>query len=106
MDKSIAFVLVSKTRTQDELKQWVETLVERPVFGQMTSVSAQEFFAGGQNGFKPEYRIVMFGPDYQGEDEAVIDGVHFTIYRTYRGRFDQIELYLERRVGNNGKSNG
>lgn len=105
MDKSIAFVLVAKNRTQDALKQWVETTVERNVFGQITSVSAQEFFAGGQNGFKPEFRIVMFGPDYEGEDEAIIDGVRFTIYRTYRGRYDAIELYLERRAGNNGKSN-
>ena len=41
----------------------------------------------------------MFVYDYQGEDTAVLGGVRYGIYRTYIGRNDTIELYLERKAG-------
>ena len=79
--------------------QWVENVTRRPVYGQIGSVSASEFFAGGQNGFKPEWRVTMFGPDYEGEDDAEIDGEVYSIYRVFRARNDRVELYMERRTG-------
>lgn len=99
MDKSVVFTLISVERAQDTIGQWTETETRHTVYGQITSVSMDEYFAGGQNGFKPEYRITMFGPDYEGETRCEIDGVEYTIYRVYRGRTDTVELYLERRAG-------
>lgn len=99
MDKSTDFILVAKTRTQDSIGQYIESVSERTVFGSVGSVSRDEFFAGGEAGFKPELRIVMFGPDYEGEDLAIVDSVYYTIYRTYKAKNDMIELYLERRTG-------
>lgn len=99
MDRSIEFYLIKKDQHQDELMQWVETVTRRPVYGQIGSVSASEFFSGGQNGFKPEWRVTMFGPDYEGEDDAEIYGVVYSIYRVYRARNDRVELYMERRTG-------
>lgn len=105
MDRSTAFSLVRRIQSQDDIGQWVEELEFRECFGQVGSVSAQEFFAGGQNGHKPELRIVMFAYDYCGEREARVGSEIFTIYRTYRGRNDMIELYLEARVGNENEEN-
>lgn len=99
MDKSIVFTLLTVERTQDTFGQWKEEVTRSTVYGQITSVSADEFFAGGQNGYKPEYRITMFAPDYNDEQRCEIDGVEYSIYRTYRGRTDTIELYVERRTG-------
>lgn len=99
MDKSVVFTLISVERAQDNIGQWTETDVRHTVYGQITSVSMDEYFAGGQNGFKPEYRITMFGPDYEGETRCEVDGVEYSIYRVYRGRTDTVELYLERRAG-------
>lgn len=93
------FYLLSAERSQDAIGQWVEERIERPVFGQVNSVTASEFFSGGQNGFKPELRFTMFGPDYQGEEVIRYEGNLYTIYRTYRARTDIIELYTEKRVG-------
>ena len=101
MDKSIAFSLLAETRTQDSIGQFVTTDTPRQVFGQITSVSADEFFEGGRNGFKPEYRITMFAYDYQDERRCLIGGTEYSVYRVYRGRTDKIELYLEKRAGNN-----
>ena len=50
MDRSIAFYLLTSVAYQDELKQWHKTTRKREVYGQLSSVSASEFFAGGQNG--------------------------------------------------------
>lgn len=105
MDRSIQFTLLPVTRTQDAIGQFIESATPRLVYGQITSVSADEFFAGGQNGFKPEYRVTMFAPDYQGERRCLIDNVEYSVYRTYYGRTDNVELYLERRVGDNGQNN-
>lgn len=99
MDRSIQFTLLPATRTQDAIGQFVESATPRLVYGQITSVSAEEFFAGGQNGFKPEYRVTMFAYDYEGERRCLINNVEYSIYRTYYGRTDKVELYLERRVG-------
>lgn len=99
MDRSVAFYLLSETRTQDAIGQWITTTEKRQVFGQITSVTASEFFAGGQNGFQPEYRIVMFAPDYEGEENLEYNGETFSIYRRYQGRNDRLELYVEKRRG-------
>lgn len=100
MDRSVEFTLLAKTRQKNAIGVYEETITERTVYGQVGSVSASEFFAGGQAGFKPEYRVTMFAPDYEGEDSCRIGDETFTIYRTYLARTDVIELYLERRAGN------
>lgn len=99
MDRSAAFYLLKETRTQDSIGQWTTAIEKRQVFGQVSSVTASEFFAGGQNGFKPELRITMFGPDYEGEENLELDGQIYSIYRTYKARTDTLELYLEKRRG-------
>lgn len=106
MDKSIAFDLLAVTWSQDSIGQFTETVTARTVFGQITSVSRDEFFAAGQNGFKPEYRVTMFGPDYQGERRCLIDNVEYSVYRVYHGRTDSVELYLERRAGDHEDNSG
>lgn len=41
----------------------------------------------------------MFAYDYAGETLAELDGVRYGIYRTYLGKNETIELYLERKAG-------
>ena len=99
MDRSITFDLLSVTSAKNSFGMYEETVTSRTVFGQIGSVSASEFFAAGQNGFKPEYRLTMFGPDYQNERRCLVDGVEYSIYRVYHSRTDTVELYLEKRAG-------
>lgn len=99
MDRSVTFDLLAPTRTQDTIGQWTEKITKRTVFGQVTSVTASEFFAGGQNGFQPEIRVTMFAPDYEGEENLELDGKIYSIYRHYYAKTDTIELYCERRRG-------
>ena len=46
----------------------------------------------------------MFGGDYEGEKTLEMDGKQYGIYRTYQTLNDDLELYLEWKVGeSNGK---
>ena len=103
MDRSNVIKLISITKEQDANGIWQETLSYNEVFCDVSSVSANEFFDGGRNGLNPEYRITMFFGDYNGETLLEYDGNTYAVYRTYKGRTDTIELYVERKGGTNGK---
>lgn len=103
MDRSDIVKLISTTKQQDDYGVWRTTETEREVFCQVDSVTRAEFFDGGRNGLNPQFRVTMFAEDY--EDEAILEyrGKRYSIYRTYQNRNDDIELYVERKGGTNGK---
>ena len=103
MDRSNVITLLSYERTQDATGVWrngEET--RRDIFCQVDSVSRVEFFAAGQNGLRPEYRITVFFGDYQGETRLIYNGARYAVYRTYHARTDELELYVQREVGVHG----
>ena len=99
MDKSRVLTLIKTTYTVDSIGQQVPQETRRNVFCNISSISASEFFDAGRAGLKPEYRATMFAPDYEREEIAELDGVQYGVYRTYLGRNETIELYLERKAG-------
>jgi hypothetical protein len=102
MDRSDVLTLIGTTRTQDEYGIWHETPTARNVFCQVNSITRSEFFDAGRNGLAPEFMFSMFAGDYEGERVCEYRGQKYSIYRTYLGRNDVIELYAERKGGSNG----
>lgn len=105
MDRSEVITLLSVTKEQDDFGVWRETETGREVFCQVDSVTRAEFFEGGRNGLNPEFRMTMFAGDYNDEKTLTYKGKAYAVYRTYFGRNDTIELYVERKGGTNGKKN-
>lgn len=103
MDRSDIIELVSVSRYQDERCVWQETPTRKQVFCKVDSVTHAEFFDGGKNGLKPEYKVTMFFGDYNGEQSFIYNGNAYGVYRTYRAKTDIIELYAERKGGVNAK---
>jgi hypothetical protein len=103
MDRSTPIMLLSTTKAQDAYGVWGESPTRRMVFCQVDSVTRAEFFDGGRNGLNPEYRMTMFFGDYNGEKLLSYNGQTYSVYRTYQGKNDTIELYVERKGGTNGK---
>lgn len=99
MDKSRILTLISTTYTKDALMQQVPQEKSTDVFCDVTSVSAEEMLAAGQSGLRPEWRVIMFAYDYNGQQIVELNGVRYSVYRTYLGRNETIELYLERKAG-------
>lgn len=100
MDKSRVLYLIHKTYRKDDILQPVAIEEKRRVFCNIQNVTQSEFFEAGRSGLKAEYRAVMFAPDYSGETEVELDGVRYTVYRTYHRRNDDLEVYLQKKVGN------
>ena len=112
MDRSSVITLISTTYTQDAIGQSVPVETQRDVFCNLRSVSRSEWATAGQMGLEAELVATMFAPDYRGEEIAEVlwpetegsqpnpgTAVRYGVYRTYRGRNDEIELYMERKAG-------
>lgn len=104
MDRSDVITLVSVVKTQDDYGVWRETETKRDIFCQVDSVTRSEFFEGGRNGLNPQFRFTCFFGDYQDEQIVIYNGKTYSVYRTYIGRNDTIELYVERKGGTVGKA--
>ena len=102
MDRSDVIKLITVTRTQDEYGVWRSTETEKEIFCQVSSVTQSEFFEGGRNGLNPEFRFTVFFGDYSDEPIVIYKGNRYSVYRTYLGRNDRLELYVERKGGTNG----
>lgn len=94
----IAF-LISTTYRQDDIGQDMPIETKRKIFCSITSVSAAEWFEAGRSGLQAELRLTMFAFDYHGETIAEVNGQRYSIYRTFRSKPDEIELYLEKKAG-------
>lgn len=105
MDRSEVITLLSTVKQQDDYGVWRETETGHDVFCQVDSVTRAEFFEGGRSGLNPEFRMTMFFGDYNNEKTLIYKGKSYAVYRTYIGKNDTIELYVERKGGSNGKAN-
>ena len=88
--------LVTKTYTADSIGQRKETRTTTDVFALVESASQSEFFNGGQNGLRPEFKFTVLLNEYIGQETLIYKSVEYTIYRTYRRDDGRIELYTQR----------
>lgn len=99
MDRSDVCYLITRTHTRDTNGIMQPTESETQVFCNVQSVSAAEFFDGGRSGLNPELRFTMFEGDYLGQDIVKYRGVRYAIYRTFRAKGNNIELYVQKEGG-------
>ncbi|MRU08770.1 phage head closure protein, partial [Bacillus anthracis] len=84
------------TTTKDDLGQIeVSEDFTRQVFCEKKSISQNEFFQAGQNGFKPKCVLIVYSLDYQEEQKVNYNNKTYSIYRTYERDDERIELYCE-----------
>ena len=103
MDRSDVIRLIPITYAKDA--NGIQRATEgepHEVMCQVDSVSRNEFFEGGRNGLNPEFVFRVFFGDYEGERLVEYQNKRYSIYRTYHGRNDMMELYAERKGGTNG----
>ena len=105
MDRSDVIKLIPVTYAKDTRGVMKPTEGEPvEVLCEVDSVSRQEFFEGGRNGLNPEFVFRVFFGDYNDERLLEYKGKRYSVYRTYLGRSDYVELYAERKGGTNGKT--
>lgn len=100
MDKTDLITLEQDTYIKDALGQLIPGEPEKtPVYCRKDSVSRTEWLSAAQLGKKAAWRVTVWADEYHGEETAVLDGVRYGIYRTYQANADEVELYLEQKVG-------
>ena len=103
MDRSDVIKLIPITYAKDA--NGIQRATEgepRAVMCQVDSVTRSEFFEAGRNGLNPEFVFRVFFGDYERARLVEYRGKRYSIYRTYHGRNDMMELYAERKGGTNG----
>lgn len=99
MNQAHKITLLTSTYTQDQIGQWVKTVIEKVVFATVSSVTMSEFYQAGMQGFKPDYRMTVWVNEYSDEEELVYNNKAYSIYRTYIRNDGRIELYVTERKG-------
>lgn len=99
MDRSAVIWLIHEAFDQDEMGVTTPVETKRKVYANVTSVSADEWFNGGRSGLNPDLRFRLFRHEYRGEEIIEYNGQRYAVYRTYEALNDILELYVERKKG-------
>ena len=99
MNRAEKIALISIEYSQDDLGQWVETRTETDVFALVESVTMSEFYQAGMQGFKPEFRMLVWMSEYNDQEILEYKGKVYDVYRTYMRDDGRIELYVNIRKG-------
>lgn len=103
MTRDVMITLITPVTMTDEYGIPQPTTEERVnVLAGCESVSASEFFEAGRNGLRPEFRFTLFFGDYDGQKIVEYNGKEYTVYRTYMGKSDTVELYVQQKGATNG----
>jgi SPP1 family predicted phage head-tail adaptor len=91
--------LISTEYTQDDLGEWTETQIKTEVFAMVNSVTMSEFYNAGLQGFKPDFRFMVWMNEYADQELVEYKGKVYSVYRTYRRDDGRIELYVNEKKG-------
>lgn len=58
-----------------------------------------EFYTAAQAGIRPSKMFVIHSFEYDGEQKIEADGTIYSVIRTYQINDDELEVYVERKVG-------
>ena len=99
MDRSTPIYLITETKTQNAIGEWVAVESQRKVYANVKTVTQSEYFSASQIGLNPDYKFTMFAPDWQGEMIVEYNGYRYSVYRVYVATTDRMELYAQREAG-------
>lgn len=100
MDKSREITLEAPKYKVDGLNQRIPDGVSlKTIFCNVQSVTRTEWTTAAQLGMKAAYCVTVWADEYHGEQIAVLNGDRYSIYRTYQPNTEEIELYLQQKVG-------
>lgn len=99
MDRSHTVDLIARRYEPDALGQSLPVETVRTVFCRVESISRAEWYDAGRSGRKPQYKLTLLRYDYADEPVAALNGVRYSVYRTYLGKGETMELYLEEKAG-------
>lgn len=103
MERMADISLIKTTYQTDAIGQQLEgEEVTRTLLATLHGISRQEWSMAAQTGLNPEgMAFLRDSADYEGEELLELEGVRYSIYRTYPTDDGGIELYYRKNVGVN-----
>jgi SPP1 family predicted phage head-tail adaptor len=89
-------LLKTVDRGTNEDFESTETLESAAVFAESKGVTRSEFYAAENTKYRPEIVLKVWADEYAGETRAVVDGVEYTVIRSYPVG-DKIELTCQQK---------
>ena len=100
MDRSDVINLIKETPVQSSDYTWTSQETSQEVFCDVRSITRTEWFEAGRNGIEhPEFIFIMNRNEYEGQKIVEYNGQRYGVYRTYAGRNEDLELYVEAKGG-------
>ena len=102
-DKNNRCYLISYVSKQDEsgFEADKPKEIRRKVWCKVESASGREFARMGQNNIRPQRRVTLWANEYDEQDTVELEGKKYGVYRTFQPNPEEVELYIERKAGDN-----
>ena len=99
MNLAEKIALITTEYGQDDLGEWTETQTKTEIFAMVNSVTMNEFYNAGLQGFKPDYRFTVWLNEYDDQELVEYKDKIYAVYRSYRRDDGRIELYVNEKKG-------
>jgi SPP1 family predicted phage head-tail adaptor len=93
-------ILIEESFTEDEIGNQIPDKIKRPVLCQVKSIGSNEFYNAATSGLKPVIEFIIHGYEYDGESKVEFEGTLYSIIRTYKRSYEEIELTCQKVIGN------
>lgn len=88
-------MLISVTKTKDDIGDTVTVETEREVFVNKKSIRQSEYYQALSTGLKPEIMLEVKTIDYEDEREVKYNNKRYRVIRTYDRNSETTELVCE-----------
>lgn len=100
MDKTDIITLEAPKYKTDGINQRIpDGVITRDIFCRKENVKRSDWLSAAQLGMKAAWCVTIWADEYHGEMVAILDGIRYGIYRSYQVNTEELELYLEQKVG-------
>ena len=96
--------LIAVSYAEDDIGNQIEHKTESVALCCVGAVGRSEFYAAATGNLKPELMLTIHNYEYSGQPLVWLNGVEYTVIRTYATGFEELELTVQRVIANGEKN--
>lgn len=97
---NVCYLISYTAPHQDEIGQCIPSeKLKTLCFCAEGSIYSEEFFKAGNNGIKPQVKLIVDSESYSGEEEVIYNDKLYFVYRQFPRQDGFTELYLNYKLG-------
>lgn len=97
---NVCYLLSYLKPKQDDIGQYIPLeIIKTLCFCAEGSIYSDEFFSAGQQGIKPQIKLIVDSESYNGETDVLYNDIKYSVYRIYVRQDGYTEIYLTKKLG-------